>query len=129
MATLGVKNASASTTVTPQLSVTTNNLRVRESSADAASTSAATCSANYNAAGVSQITALSGATTAAAATYRGHGDMTSNSGFVSNGQVTRGGTATVITNVIITASARYKWLDAPEPTTTWTPADYLERAA
>jgi hypothetical protein len=26
-------------------------------------------------------------------------------------------------------SARYKWLDATDPTTTWTTADYLERAA
>jgi hypothetical protein len=26
-------------------------------------------------------------------------------------------------------SARYKWLDAPDPVTTWTTADYLERAA
>lgn len=26
-------------------------------------------------------------------------------------------------------SARYKWLDASDPTTTWTTADYLERAA
>ena len=26
-------------------------------------------------------------------------------------------------------TARYKWLDASDPTTTWTTADYLERAA
>lgn len=26
-------------------------------------------------------------------------------------------------------SARYKWLDAEDPTTTWTTSDYLERAA
>jgi hypothetical protein len=26
-------------------------------------------------------------------------------------------------------SARYKWLDATDPTTAWTKADYLERAA
>jgi Golgi nucleoside diphosphatase len=34
-------------------------------------------------------------------------------------------------NFDITAevSARYKWLDAADPTTSWTPADYLERAA
>ena len=26
-------------------------------------------------------------------------------------------------------SARYKWLNAAEPSTSWTPSDYLERAA
>lgn len=30
---------------------------------------------------------------------------------------------------LITVSARYKWLPDSEPSTTWTPADYLERAA
>tara|TARA_R110000803_G_scaffold137369_1_gene204328 strand:- start:455 stop:886 length:432 start_codon:yes stop_codon:yes gene_type:complete len=29
----------------------------------------------------------------------------------------------------VSVNARYKWLDASEPTTSWTPADYLERAA
>ena len=31
--------------------------------------------------------------------------------------------------VSTSVGARYKWIDAQEPTTTWTPADYLERAA
>jgi hypothetical protein len=29
----------------------------------------------------------------------------------------------------ILVSSRYKWLNAPEPTTTWAKSDYLERAA
>lgn len=29
----------------------------------------------------------------------------------------------------VDTSARYKWIDAPAPTTSWTQADYLERAA
>jgi hypothetical protein len=34
-----------------------------------------------------------------------------------------------IVRVGLSVNARYKWLDASEPSTSWTPADYLERAA
>jgi hypothetical protein len=33
------------------------------------------------------------------------------------------------TRVGLSVNARYKWLDTSEPSTSWTPADYLERAA
>ena len=129
MATLGVKNASASMTVTPQLTVTSDSLRVREGSSDAVSSSAATCSAVYEVAGSSQITSLSSAQTTAAATYNVGGNITSTSSVTAIGQITAGGGSTATGHATMTASARYKWLDASDPTTSWTEADYLERAA
>ncbi len=32
-------------------------------------------------------------------------------------------------NISVSINSRYKWLDSPDPVTTWAVADYLERAA
>ena len=129
MATVGVKNASASMTISPQLTVTSDSLRVREGSADAVSSAAFSSNAVYEAVGASQCSPVVNVVTAAAATYRGHGGMTSSSQTIANGQITARGEATASGKSTTVVSARYKWNDAADPTTPWSKADYLERAA